>query len=107
MATTTTTSTSQVEAFLESTGISQAITLDTLAVSLRRKLNSEGAVCCVRRDGRLRLRALLARRWHCSSSERIKAKIVGDILTMIPHARIGGVELRKRGRYIEAEIAVT
>lgn len=97
---------SQAEEFLKSTGIAQGITLDAVAVSLRRKLTAEGAVCCVRRDGRLRLRALLARRWDCSSSERIESRIVGDILAMNPYARIGGVELRKRGRYIEAEIDI-
>ena len=98
---------SHVEDFLESSGISHAITLDAVAVSLRRKLVAEGAVCFIRRDGRLRLRALLARRWHWSDDERVESWLVGAILANTPYVRINGVELRKRGRYIEAEITVT
>lgn len=101
------TSTSQAEDFLVESGVLQSITLDAVAVGLRRKLTSEGAVCCVHRDGRLRLRALLARRWHWSDAERIESRMVGAILAMNPYARVQGVQLRKRGRYIEAEIGVT
>ncbi len=107
MTITDTISTNRVHDFLESTGIDRAITLDAVAVGLRRKLAAEGAVCCVLPDGRLRLRALLARRWQWSDAERIESRIVGTILALNPYARIQGVEVRKHGRYVEAEIGIT
>lgn len=97
----------QVEAFLADTGVAQAIMQDSVAVGLRHRLTSEGAVVSLRRDDCLHLRALLARRWHWSSAERIEAKLVGDILTLNPYARVQAVRVHKVGRYVEAQVNVT
>lgn len=97
----------QIEDFMAESGIAKAITLDTVAVGLRRRLTAEGAVCHIRRDGGLQLRALLARRWGCSSSERIESWLVSAIWAAYPYARVNSIRLWKRGRYVEAEIGVT
>ncbi len=98
--------TNQVETFLSRSGLLRDMTLDALVIGLRHKLAADGAVCCVRRDTRLRLRAMLAGRWHWSDAERIESRIIGAILSMNPYARIQGVSIRKRGCYVEAEIGI-
>lgn len=100
------TSDDEIEDFLESSGDLQSIMLDCLTVGLRRKLTAEGAMPFIRRDECLRFRVLLARRWEASSVETIKAKLISAILSINSIARIKGVELRKRGRYIEGEIGI-
>jgi hypothetical protein len=93
--------------FLIESGLLQSLILDGLVIGLRRKLAAEGAVCCVRRESNLHVRAQLARRWQCSSAERIEVRIIHAILAINPYARIQGVHVRKRGCYIEAEIGVS
>ena len=96
----------QAETFLARSGLLRAMTLDALVIGLRHKLTAEGSVCCVRRDTRLCLRALLAGRWHWSDAETVEMMIVSAILSMNPYARIQGVSIRKQGCYVDAVIGI-
>lgn len=98
---------SEVEDFLAQSGIGRAITLDAAAISVRRKFDAEGAVTFIRCAGCLRVRALLARRWQWSDTERIEANLVSEILAFNPYAKIQAIQVRKHGRYVEAEIGIT
>lgn len=99
--------TCEAERFLEESGILAAINREAVGIKLGEKLYTEGAVCSLRREGCLQLRALLARRWEWSGTERIEAKLVSDILSVNPYAKIQAIQVRKHGRYIEARIDVT
>ena len=92
--------------FLARSGLSRIMMIDALVIGLRHKLAADGAVCCVRRDTRLRVRAMLAGRWHWSDAETVEMWLVGLILGLNPYAKIDRVQLRKCGRFIEAEVAI-